>query len=124
MLLEFSPNLALGKTTIKFLHKKILLFYIFFWADIYSFRTLADVERDFFKGFQTIHNRKSIHQKNNFITGTTSTKNKEDIVEETVQIRLMPHQVFIFPKTWIFRITNGDELTTAGLSYYDDEHIT
>jgi len=83
---------------------------------------LADVERDFFKGFQTIHNKRTLFWKNNFITGTTRStlvKDDQEILEETVQIHLMPHQTFIFPKTWIYRIANGPELQNNGLEYYD-----
>jgi len=92
-------------------------------ADLYTFRNLADAERDLFKALQTFHNRKSIHRKNNFIYGNTF-ETIDGIKTEKVSVRLMPHQVFIFPLNYLYRLINRETLKNeTGMEFYSLDQL-
>jgi len=74
-------------------------------SDLYTFRNLADADRDLFKTLQTFRNRNPIHGKNNFINGNTLIT-IDGIKTEKVSVPLMPHQVFIFPMNYLYQLIN------------------
>jgi len=77
------------------------------------------MKKDLFKEFHKIHNKQEYHKKNNFVTGTSTINdeiNKKFI--DFVTIRLLPHQIFLLPKSWITSLANNRDLQRTGINFY------
>ena len=78
---------------------------------------------DLFKEMQKIHNNTDINNRNNFITGISTFLDDTNVKNELVSIRLLPHQIFIFPRAYILKLTNRLELQANGIEYYKSSEL-
>jgi hypothetical protein len=87
--------------------------------DIYTFRNLADITSNFFNKFQKLHNKNEINAVNNLIRGSYTTLDADGVKVEHLGMRLLPHHIFIMPKSYYTRLRNKAALTEeTGLTRY------
>ena len=62
-------------------------------------------------------------RKNTLITNAIRSFPSSGAVKFAVTMTLLPHQLLILPRNYVFSITNGDEFTRNGLQAYSDEMV-